>query len=267
MAKNTTRGAQTTATGIDNREFLKDRDNRWLLTVPENLKKLENDEYGMVRLTKNNSDIVEDCLKNDQKYHTNKTKEAAIDLESRIKSGDPAVAADAYKEIIRKIATENSTRTSKEAIDYLAKYCADPKNKFLRRLQEGETKLVDDLWQHLVDKEQRREKSLASKICRYLNEWYYNGREYTINDSVVRTVLPYYLACYQIDSGKWKETIKGEERVKRFDQLDYVEFYELFSLVREQTELDNHQLDHLLWYAYKNDRIRCEAAKALADKL
>ena len=270
MVEKTTHGEQVTETGSDKRESLKIAKNRLLLTVPGKpveLKKLENDEYGMACLTKNNSDIVEACLEKDPKYHTNKTKEAAMKLKPDIESDDPAVVADAYKEIIKKIATENSTRTSKEAIKYLAEYCAEPSNNFLGRLQEGKPELVDDLCQHLVDKKQRREKSLASKICRYLNEWYCNDQKYTINDSVVRTLLPYYLAYYQIDSKQWKETVKGKERVKQLDQLRYVDFYELFSLVREKTEIDNHQLDHLLWYAYKNDRIRCEVAKALANEL
>ena len=145
-------------------------------------------------------------------------------------------------------------------MECMAAYCADPQNNFLCRIEEGDKYLVDAILQHLVQNGSRKDKSLASKLCRYLNEWLYNGCAYTINDSVVRAILPYYLAYYKIDRTLWQG--------KNFEELSYIEFYTIFSAVRDKVMvLNNHQLDHLIWYAYKNDSIRSEVAKALAQAL
>ena len=225
-----------------------------LLTVPDNLLALTKDEYLMVELNKSNSELVEACIAVDPAYQS---KGKAV-MESYFDAGD--YSAKAYYDIINRIATENSTRTSKATMECLAAYCADPANRFLASLEEGDPYLVDTLLQHLVKKGSRKDKSLASKLCRYLNEWLYNGCAYTINDSVVRAVLPYYLAYYKIERKLWQG--------KNFEELSYIEFYQIFSAVRDEVKvLNNHQLDHLIWYAYKSDNIRSEIAKALARVL
>lgn len=222
-----------------------------LLTVPDDLAVLENDEFLMVRLNKHNSDIVENCIAKDPAYQS-KGKEI---IERRFQAGDYSEAA--YYEIVNRIATENSTRTSKETMQCIAEYFAAPETHFLKRIEDGDQLLVDDILAYLVNHGSRKDKSLASKICRYLNEWLYGKCDYTINDSVVRAIMPYYLAYYKIDKNLWYD--------KNFEEMSYIEFYRLFSVMREQVvELNNHQLDHLIWYAYKNDSIRTDIAKALA---
>lgn len=225
-----------------------------LLTVPSNLTSLERDEYLMVCLNKHNSVIVEDCIAKDPAYQL---KGKAL-IAQYFKAGDYSEAA--YFEIVRCIATENSTRTSTTTMECLAAYCADRSKRFLDRIENGEQELVDDMLRHLVKNGSRKDKSLVSKVCRYLNEWLYDGCAYTINDSVVRAIIPYYLAYYNIDRNLWAS--------KKFDELSYIEFYRIYSALRAKVpELNNHQLDHLIWYAYKNDSIRCEVAKALAQVL
>lgn len=225
-----------------------------LLTVPDNLVELTMDEFLMVQLTKENAEIVEACIARDPKYQS-KGKQV---MEHYFSAGDHS--ANAYYEIINRIATENSTRTSAKTMKCLAVYCANSSNHFLERLKKGDPYLVDDLLQHLVDTGNRKDKSLASKLCRYINEWYFGGCAYTINDSVVRAMLPYYLAYYKIDRTLWLG--------KKFDELSYIEFYEIFSALRDACgSLNNHQLDHLIWYAYKNDTIRREIGIALAKVL
>lgn len=223
-----------------------------LLTVPDNLTALTKDEYLMVRLTKENADLVKACIMSDPQYQSK-----ALAVLERY-SGD--YSEKEYSDIIRQIAIENSTRTSKESISCLASYCADPENHFLDKLQSGDPLLVDALLNHLVENGYRKDKSLASKICRFLNEWIYGGCAYTINDSVVRAILPYYLAYYKIDGALWKN--------KHFAELSYIEFYKIYSALRDKVDvLNNHELDHLIWYAYKNDSIRSEVAKALSKVL
>lgn len=111
----------------------------------------------------------------------------------------------------------------------------------------------------MEEKGGKKIKSLASKVCKYLNEWNFNGDAYTINDSVVRAILPYYLAYYGINGSLWEN--------KNFEELNYQEFYGIFSELRNKTKLNNNELDHLIWYAYKNDSIRSDIAKVFSKVL
>ena len=58
-----------------------------------------------------------------------------------------------------------------------------------------------------------------------MNEWLYYEDSFTINDSVVRKVLPYYLAYYKIDKSLWYG--------KNLDDLSYVEFFRLFNALKD----------------------------------
>ena len=244
----------TTIAKIKKRAIPNTYEEELLLTVPEILLELTKDEYLMVQLTKDNSDIVEACIAVDPAYQS---KGKSI-MEGYFDAGN--YSEKAYYDIINRIATENSTRTSKKTMECLAAYCADPRNNFIGRIEVGDNSLVDEILQHLVQKGYRKDKSLASKLCRYLNEWLFSACAYTINDSVIRAILPYYLAYYKIDRALWQG--------KNFEELSYVEFYTIFSALRDKVAvLNNHQLDHLIWYAYKNDSIRSEVAKALAQAL
>ncbi|OPZ35185.1 MAG: hypothetical protein BWY98_00806 [Tenericutes bacterium ADurb.BinA155] len=222
-----------------------------LLDVPPALSSLETDAYLMVKLTQANSDLVEKVLAVDPDY----TPKGYHAFKSCSEEGE--LTEDAYSKIIKNIVIENSTRSKDEVVKALAKYCVDENRHFLARLQEGKPRLVDDIVSYLTNQGFREEKSLSSKVCRYLNEWIFHQDDYTINDSVVRSVMPYYLAFYQIPTSL--------KTLKAFESLSYVDFLPIFDLIREKSEgLTRHQLDHLLWYSYKNDRIRTEIAKALA---
>lgn len=225
-----------------------------LLDIPDNLLSLENDEFFMVKLSKSNSIIVEVEIENDSGYrHIGKM---AFDV--MYETND--YSKESFYNVINKIATENSTRTSKVVMSLLAEYCSNQNNRFLERLKEGNPQLVDDLLEHLVKNGERRDKSLASKICRYMNEWLYHEDSFTINDSVVRKVLPYYLAYYKIDKSLWYG--------KTLDVLSYVEFFRLFNALKDLIpEMNRHELDHLMWYAYKGDPIRSSIAEAMVEVL
>lgn len=223
------------------------------LTIPENLTKLTFDENYMVELSKENSNIVEKAIKNDPRYQMKPQNT----MQNFFDNNDFSV--NAYTKIISEIATGNSTRTSKKVINLLAEYCSKKENRFLDRLENGEVELVDDMTEYIQSKDERREKSLCSKICRYLNAWHFEKCDYTINDAVVRSMLPYYMAYYKV--GKSKLTSK------KLGEMSYKDFYENFNVLREKTELNNHELDHLIWYAYKNDSVRVALAQALTSKI
>lgn len=225
------------------------------LDVPNNLLKLEVDEYYMVKLTKTNSEIVEHELANDISY-PQKAKKICEELIKR----NNDFSSETFNIIIHRIAIENSTRSSKNTIDLLTDFALNSENQFLQRVKKGDLTLVDDITDYLFKNNNRRDKSLASKVCRYLNEWLFDKDDFTINDSVVRKVLPYYLAYYKIEKHYWAN--------KNLDKLTYVEFFAIFEKIKEKLpELTRHELDHLLWYSYKNDNIRSTIAASLAKHL
>lgn len=247
-------GTYTTYTTVQRKPKPKSAEEELRLTIPSNLTMLTADEYLMVALTKQNSLIVEDCIAHDPAYQS----KAESIMHSYFDHGD--YSEEAYYAIINRIAVENSTRTSETSMRQLASYCAEPDNHFLDQLQTGVPELVDTLTNYLTTEGNRKDKSLCSKLCRYLNEWHFGACAYTINDSVVRAIMPYYLAYYKVDRALWQG--------KNFEELSYTAFYTIFSTLREYVpELNNHELDHLMWYSYKNDTIRREVAKALAKVL
>lgn len=222
-----------------------------LITVPSNLLDLENDEFLMVRINKHNSDIIEERLRKDPKYKPI-GKQA---FGKHYRNGN--LSEDACFEIIDRIATENSTRSSKEVSRLLAKYICEDSNNFYVRLNNGEPKLVDDMVYFLLNNNQRKDKSLISKVCRYLNEWIYGKDSYTINDSFIRGALPYYLAYHKVDTSPWSG--------KKIEEMSYVDFFNLFDELKKLfPDLSRHQLDHLIWYSYKSDPVRYALIKALA---
>lgn len=225
-----------------------------LLDIPDNLLSLENDEFFMVKLSKGNSSIVEIEIENDFGYrHIGKM---AFD----VMYSNNDYSKESFYQVINKIATENSTITSKVVMSLLAEYCSNLDNWILERLKEGNPQLVDDLLEHLVKNGEKRDKSLASKNCRYMNEWLYYEDSFTINDSVVRKVLPYYLAYYKIDKSLWYG--------KNLDDLSYVEFFRLFNALKDLIlEMNRHELDHLMWYTYKGAPIRLSIAEAMVEVL
>ncbi len=229
-----------------------------LMTTKPKLKKLETDDNYLVILNKSNSKVVEKLIKEDSKYKFNQTKQDSLTIwEQKNKSLD----LNDCETIAKAIAKENSTRTSNPNIRFFAEFMTDPNNRFFERLKDGEIELVDKMvyWVYVKNGKKRRDRSLGSKICKYLNEWFYKGTAYSISDSFVRKVLPYYLKkeSIQINLGK----------KKNFDSINYSEFMHYICLLEEKiSSINKHEIDHILWYCYKNDPIRLELVAALGKQ-
>ena len=216
----------------------------------------------MPKLNEYNSKIVESCI------GTSKAKETYLGLFYKTKDVSLFTNVD-LKEIITAIAAENKTRTPQKSIDMFAEYIIDTKNNFWGRLKVGCFILPDDLYNYVKNQANRKEKSLASKICRYLNDWVYNQMHYTVNDSFARGVLPYYLSFYNVDKDEWSKKMGKGRILKTFedDEKPYETFIIAFKqLSKKVSNLTIHQIDHLLWYCFSNDGIRFELAKGIAIK-
>lgn len=116
----------------------------------------------------------------------------------------------------------------------------------------GDIEIVD----RIVDSmEGRKERSLVSKVCRYLETWKTCNANFTINNSILRAVLPYYCRRYKISTAPFR------------DDMSYSDYWKACNSLREQVKEefeDMHQLDFLLWFFYGKDTIRFAIIKRLA---
>lgn len=227
-----------------------------LLSIPEELTQLTLDENYMFQLSESNFEIVHSCFEENRRYNQSKAEKS---FEKHTHELD---SAEALFEIIKEIAKENSTRTPDDGIKEMVAYILSKQEIFWEKLEQGKTELVDRLAENAG---KRYEKSLASKVCRYISGWKYGIEKYAINDSVVRSVLPYYLSFYQIDESRW---ISGTEkrRIKNFDTMRYSEFIALVQSLSDKAQLSLYQIDQILWYAYRNDEVRKALAPLLAQE-
>ena len=186
------------------------------LTTSKEIQKagLELDENGMIKLTEENSKKVEALIESHNRYGAPTAREWL----NQHKSVDTYTLSD-LTEFIRRVARDNSTRTSNRNIDILANYMFSKIIDILKRIEKGDYSLVDELsdLRHLGAT--RKEPSLSSKVCRYIDDWYYGNDYFTINDSVVRVLLPYYYLYYDIAFDVNIDEISYADFMKYFNEL------------------------------------------------
>lgn len=225
------------------------------LTTPDDVNNgnLSLDANGMVLITKENSTKVENMIKGNPKYSTPKAK-TYFNSNPNPKS----YTLNQWIDFINQIARDNSTRTSAKDITVLAQYIHDNSSYVLDKIETSDYSIVDELSNLKKRGATRLEPSLASKICRYLDEWHFNHDFFTINDSVVRFMLPYYYLYNVIDS---KITVN----VEKCDFKTFMSIYnQLFDKIKEsEPQLTRHEMDHIIWYVYRNDSVRKAIAAAL----
>ena len=202
-------------------------------------KNLQLDENQMVILNEHNSKIVEDAISSDNNYNQNKGLESFNNIKDK---NNPTFKE--IKLIIDNISSENSTRTDNESKNAITEYIININFHFFEDLKQGNIELVDKILNYLKTKKCSKQKSLASKVVKYLDEWFYKKNDFTINDSVVRNVLPYYAYKY----------LNQDLLNTNLDNFSYVNFFKICKEIKEKNQnLTLNQIDHILWYSYKND--------------
>lgn len=219
------------------------------------------DERNIVKLTKRNSDIIEDLINKDENYYP-----FARTLYSYFIS---LYGIEGFKEnkekslfaVLREIDRDNSTNVwrykHRSNFNSCVEYISNPENHFFVRLEGGDPALPDEI----VNSCGTPLKSLSSKICKYLSEWMYPKKDnYFINDSFVRHVLPFYLDYYGVEKKDNKgNTIKGSTDI---DKLGYESLFDLLRRLNDVAAKENNgvklsksRLDHILWYCYKSFKL------------
>ncbi len=251
----------------------------------------------IVLLNKHNADIVEYLIKNDPDYipfakyifeYFKNDKEIGLE-------GIKENQANSLLAIIREIDRDNSTNTwrygNKQAIINVVEYIKKNSKDFFDHLESFDKNLPETIIEEAGrairkdDEEKRNEiRSLASKICKYLYEYFcegeaidagkksrgHDGVGYYINDTYIRSALLFYLDYYEekVDGDKVKEYRKIEEDNKRrkssraLYDISYNELYDMLNKLHNLSDevakqegkekITKSELDHIIWYCYKS---------------
>lgn len=213
---------------------------------------LQSDENYMYALTKENAKKARNLIKNDSKYGESSYKKYYEKLGKKLED----YSKEEIKMILKEIASSNSTHTSNINIDILSDYIFNNKKDFLFKLESGSAELVDEI--SFIDGFIRREKSFASKVCSYLCELEFGKSNFAVNDSVVRTMLPYYLNYFGIA----KVTSKKLENCSYKELVGYID--KIKNKLKENLSFE--EIDNILWYCYKDDSVRIAIATALSKR-
>lgn len=231
-----------------------------LLATPQNIKDADFalDENFMVKLTKDNAEKAFACIRADKRYITSSYADYYQETNKHLSD----YTKQEFIEIVRLIARANSTRTPQKNVEILGGYIYEHRKVFLECLEEGEIALIPELAN--CKGLSRKESSLASKICVFLCELEFKKSNFIVNDNVVRAVLPYYLHYYDIG----KKLGQDGNGLKDLNKCPYADLFDLVKAVKGKLEntLTFREIDHILWYCYKNDPVRTAVAIELAKK-
>ena len=154
--------------------------------------------------------------------------------------------------LIREIDRDNSTNVwrynnNRDSLKKMVSYISDKNTKFFKCLKKGDPDLPD-----LLCKGNSGIKSLSSKVCKALGDYFYGEKadKYYKNDRFIRKALPFYLDFYGV-----KHEIKSGRNV---DGFTYKELHEYLDKLRDAAayrhgkKISRNDLDHIIWYSYKS---------------
>lgn len=226
----------------------------------------------LAKITRDNVAIVEAMIRNDSAYIRMNDISAGPEYNSRGKltyGGSSAywmtqlkiclniekgISDHSYEEIIRgaveAIDRENSTHLNADSCgrdEIIKRILSLHKQELLiclRQPDHDDLKLVR-LIAKMTSAEHRARTnwSFASKFCHYACFFLFDGipsqDNYSIYDSILRSVLPRYLDYFGIE--------------ERFDLSDYKQYQHAIDKIRKASgiEISRNGFDHLLWYYHK----------------
>ena len=159
---------------------------------------------------------------------------------------------DKWEGFVRNINSENSTRASNATIEELA--------KLLYENYEGKsfsTSDIDIIIDALYVKcSSRIERSLVSKVVKYYELYINKNESLSVNDSVIRAILPYYLKYYKISEYCENSKYPTDEK------MQYIDLHKMMNAISEKAGISIHKIDQIIWYCYKSDDVRRAVAKA-----
>lgn len=250
--------------------------------------KFDLDKNGFPAFTEKNLKFLNALIENDSKYRlsfdiNNPYSSAGILSKEKFPKDK-----DKMLDVVRKIDKENSTHLSvsgysrgkkgenNKGIDIFVEKLFSNNTDFIEnRIEEGDTALVDEMAKYVPGVTKL---SFASKFCTYCNRYCFNKDDYSIYDSVVCDILPYYLYVYlgenywgKVSGKTHRNTINIKNKFK-INEINYGGYNELIGEIIEKIykitgiKVSRKDFDLMLWYYYKGDKSRIKAAKRCVGK-
>ena len=220
----------------------------------------------LAKLNRHNVAIVEAMIRNDSDYIKTSVKDAGPKDQYKGSSAywfsklkevllDNKKTEYSYEKIIgntvEAVDRENSTHLNadncgrEEITERIVKYNKDDLITCLKNPTYKDMGLFREIENRTHAKERaRKNTSFASKYCHYACFNLFEDTEYqdnySIYDSILKTVLPMYLDYYNIDC-------------KKYDLSDYAQYSKAIDEVRYAADelISRNGFDHLLWYYHK----------------
>lgn len=245
----------------------------------------DTDKNGFPIFTEKNIKFITAMINNDSNYRVSLDVKHPDSSAFLLKKGFPKEKGD-LKICIERIDKENSTHLAvsgnkegdNKGIEITVEKIFDNIDKISSSIENGKMDIVDEI-ADFVDG--RYNISFASKFCAFCNRYCFDKDDYSIYDSVIRDILPYYAYVYlgekhwRYVNGKPKrnESNIQKEFANKDGRKNYAGYNDLIGRIIDKansvfnSNLLRKDFDLLLWYYFKGDDTRIKKAnKCLGDK-
>lgn len=244
---------------------------------------LDMDENGFPAFTEKNIAFINGIIKIDSGYRDSFDESCESSSAGILSKGFPT-DKDTLERVVRLIDKENSThlsvsgntKNSNQGIKLTVEGLLEITD-LIQKIVEGDTEIVNDI-AGLV--KGRSNISFASKFCAFCNRYCFKKDDYSIYDSVLCEVLPYYAYVY-CGEEYFRHKIRGNKELtetisETFGQKgasDYKGYNKLIGriidVIRKQfnEDITRKDFDLLLWYYFKGSDRRRKEIYTFLDKL
>ena len=167
------------------------------------------DNNGLPTFSKKNIDLISTFVKNDSNYrvpeNANSESYSKLFLDNKFPENK-----DDLEKAVRLIDKENSTHLAvKDSINMTVNKIIEMGLENVKnRIKDGDPTVVNEITKA---NPHRMNFSFASKFCTYCNRYCFNKDDYSIYDSIVAKILPYYSYVYS-DQICWKTSSRKNSR-------------------------------------------------------
>lgn len=172
---------------------------------------------------------------------------------SSIQNIQKALTRANLEDFVWQVAISNSIQgKSKQSKDAIVDFIWNQGATFYIGLKKGDWTLVEEM-EKFVSLKSRHECSWCSKVCKYLQEYLFEGDSYYIYDNNVVDKLNDYRDHYGLERTK-KKTIDAKKTAQWYENL----CESLDELKTKSSGLSRTEIDHILWgyEKFKVDLVR-----------
>ncbi len=253
----------------------------------ENFYKFDLDKNQLPAFTKKNLVFLTALIQNDSSYRNSFDKDNPESSAFLLSKAFPT--EDNIYDVVKRIDIENSTHLSVSGMKkegnkqnnqgisiFVEGLLERGLENIKKQIQHGVPEIVDEL---AVLVPNRLNFSFATKFCTYCNRYCFGKDDYSIYDSVVSNILPYYAYVY-LGEKYWKDIHSKNPRKKSTIEKTFVKIKnkdgkfqpnyagyqkligEILCAIQEKshTAVSRKIFDWMLWYYYKNDKRRQQTA-------